>query len=79
MSGQTSPVTPETPTPMSPTPNETKPSQFRLSVETLAQLDQFAAYHGLASRTAAIRMLAEHGVKGLPKPTKRKGKPKAAP
>jgi hypothetical protein len=56
------------------TANETKQSQFRLSMETLSQLDQIAKWlkkeTGIdATRSDVIRYLAHDGLKKIPKKT----------
>ncbi len=48
---------------------KTEPLQittFRLSRETLGQLDRYAARHFLSGRTEAIRRLARLGAKNIP-------------
>ncbi len=52
-------------------PNETPARNFRLSAETLADLDRISDHHGLESRTAAIRIAAKAMADSLPKPPKK--------
>lgn len=54
-------------TPWKPSPGVTKPSQFRLRPDTLAQLDAIAAEYGLANRADAIRFLANREAKKIQK------------
>lgn len=61
------------------TPNETVPSQFRLSAETLADLDAIARYLGLTradgrpNRSAAIREAARRLVAKISRKKTKKG------
>jgi metal-responsive CopG/Arc/MetJ family transcriptional regulator len=52
---------------------ETKSNTFRLSSETVAQLDAIAAHYGLSNRSEAVRFLAAQAAKRIAK-TEGKGK-----
>jgi metal-responsive CopG/Arc/MetJ family transcriptional regulator len=53
------------------TPNETVPKQFRLTQETLDQLDRIAVHYGV-TRSDAIRIAARQVVDSLPPPPPKK-------